>query len=123
MSTKVEETDNRLDGLKWLVVFALILGGAFANSYYADDFALLYRVLVMLVVGAIAAYIAVSTAKGHSFWSLLKAAQVEVRKVVWPSRQETTQTTLIVSAVVVVTAIILWGLDTGLGYLASLIIG
>ncbi|SMF45098.1 protein translocase subunit secE/sec61 gamma [Alteromonadaceae bacterium Bs31] len=123
MSAKVEEVEFRLDGLKWLVVAALVFGGAFANSYYANDFALLYRVLVLLVVGAAAAYIAVSTAKGSAFWALLKAAQVEVRKVVWPSRQETTQTTLIVSAVVVVTAIMLWGLDTGLGYLASLIIG
>ncbi|WP_075186045.1 preprotein translocase subunit SecE [Teredinibacter haidensis] len=122
-TTKVEEADFRLDGLKWLVVAALVLGGAFANSYYAGDFALLYRVLVLLVLGLFAAYVAVNTAKGSSFWALLKAAQVEVRKVVWPSRQETTQTTLIVSAVVVVTAIILWGLDAGLGYLASLIIG
>ncbi len=123
MNAKVEEAEFRLDGLKWLVVAVLVLGGAFANSYYATDFALLWRVLVLLVVGAVAAYVAVNTAKGSSFWALLKAAQVEVRKVVWPSRHETTQTTLIVSAVVVVTAIILWGLDAGLGYLASLIIG
>jgi len=124
MSTaKVEEVEFRLDGLKWLVVFALVLGGAVANSYYASDLALLYRVLAMLALGALAAFVAVNTAKGDSFWALLKAAQVEVRKVVWPSRQETTQTTLIVSAVVVVAAIVLWGLDAGLGYVASLIIG
>lgn len=122
-TTKVEEKEFRLDGLKWVVVVALILGGAFANSYYAGEVALLYRVLVLLLIGAVAAFVAVNTSRGHTFWALLKAAQVEVRKVVWPSRQETTQTTLIVSAVVLVTAIILWGLDTGLGYVASLIIG
>ncbi|WP_045860757.1 preprotein translocase subunit SecE [Teredinibacter purpureus] len=121
-ATKVEETEFRLDGLKWLVVAALVLGGAVANSYYASDFVLLYRVLVLLVVGFAAAYVAVNTAKGNAFWDLLKAAQVEVRKVVWPSRQETTQTTLIVSGVVVVAAIILWALDAGLGFLASKII-
>lgn len=124
MSTaKVEEKEYRLDGLKWLVVVALVLGGAFANSYYSQEVAILYRVLVLLVVGVVAAYVAVQTAKGDAFWSLLKAAQVEVRKVVWPSRQETTQTTLVVSVVVLVTALLLWALDTGLGYFASLIIG
>jgi protein translocase subunit secE/sec61 gamma len=124
MSTaKVEEAEFKLDPLKWLVVVVLILGGAIANSYYASDFALLYRVLALLVIGALAAFVAVNTARGSAFWALLRAAQVEVRKVVWPSRQETTQTTLIVSAVVVVTAVILWGLDAGLGYVASLIIG
>ncbi|WP_185232260.1 preprotein translocase subunit SecE [Teredinibacter franksiae] len=124
MSTaKVEEAEFKLDPLKWLVVVVLVLGGAIANSYYASDFALLYRVLALLVIGALAAFVAVNTARGNAFWALLRAAQVEVRKVVWPSRQETTQTTLIVSAVVVVTAVILWGLDAGLGYVASLIIG
>ncbi|TVZ38206.1 preprotein translocase subunit SecE [Alteromonadaceae bacterium 2753L.S.0a.02] len=123
MSTKVEETQFTLDWLKWLVVGVLVIGGAVANSYYSSDFALYLRVLALLAVGGLAAFLAVNTAKGSAFWDLLKAAQVEVRKVVWPSRQETTQTTLIVAAVVVVTAIVLWGLDTGLGYLASLIIG
>lgn len=123
MSTKVEETQFTLDWLKWLVVGVLVIGGAVANSYYSSDFALYLRVLALLAVGGLAAFLAVKTAKGSAFWDLLKAAQVEVRKVVWPSRQETTQTTLIVAAVVVVTAIVLWGLDTGLGYLASLIIG
>jgi len=123
MSTKVEEAEFKLDGLKWALVALIVFGGAFANSYYANDFALLYRVLVLLLLGVAAAFVAVNTAKGSAFWALLKAAQIEVRKVVWPSRQETTQTTLIVAAVVIVTGIILWGLDTGLGYLASLIIG
>ncbi|ACR13657.1 preprotein translocase subunit SecE [Teredinibacter turnerae] len=123
MSTKVEEAQFSLDWLKWLVVIAIVLGGAVANSFYAGDLALYLRALVLIVLGGVAAFIAVNTAKGNAFWNLLKAAQVEVRKVVWPSRQETTQTTLIVAVVVVVTALILWGLDTGLGYLASLIIG
>jgi preprotein translocase subunit SecE len=53
----------------------------------------------------------------------MKEAQVEVRRVVWPTRQEVNQTTLVVVAVVLVMAVILWGLDSLLGWLASLIIG
>lgn len=123
MNAKVETKEFQLDGLKWLLVIGIVIGAAVANSYFSDQFDLIYRVIALLVVGAIAAFIAVNTAKGYSFWSLLKAAQVEVRKVVWPTRQETTQTTLVVVAVVIVMAVILWGVDTGLGFVASKIIG
>ncbi|MFL0809964.1 MAG: preprotein translocase subunit SecE [Agarilytica sp.] len=124
MSAKLEQqAEFRLDGLKWLVVVALILGGAVANSYYSAEFPVLYRVLAMVAVGIVACLIAVNTAKGDSFFELLKAAQVEIRKVVWPSRQEQIQTTMIVVVVVLIAAVILWLLDMGLGAIASLIIG
>jgi len=84
---------------------------------------LLYRVLALVVMAAVALFVTANTAKGFSFWSLLREAAVEVRKVVWPTRQETNQTTLIVVAVVIVMGFILWLLDTFLGWLASLIIG
>ena len=62
-------------------------------------------------------------AKGQAFFALAKEARAEIRKVVWPTRQETTQTTLIVVAVVLVMALLLWGLDTLLGWLVSMIVG
>jgi len=123
MSAKIETAGFRLDGLKWLIVVALVLGGAFANAYYSAEFQVLYRVLALVALGAFACVVAVNTAKGHSFWELLKASQVEIRKVVWPTRQETIQTTMIVVAVVIVAAIFLWGVDAVFGFLASKIIG
>jgi preprotein translocase subunit SecE len=54
---------------------------------------------------------------------LAKEARVEIRKVVWPTRQETTQTTLIVVAVVLVMSLLLWGVDSLLGWIVSLIVG
>lgn len=122
MNAKVEAKEFRLDGLKWLLVVVLIAAGAVGNAYFSDV-ALLYRVLALVAGGALAAFIAVNTAKGDAFWNLLREAQVEVRKVVWPTRQETNQTTLIVVAVVLIMAVVLWALDSLLGYLASLIIG
>ena len=71
----------------------------------------------------VAAFIALQTAKGQAFFGLLKDARTEIRKVVWPTRQETTQTTLIVVAVVLVMALLLWGLDSLLGWLVSTIVG
>ena len=106
-----------------MFVVALVLGGAVANSYYSAEFPVLYRVLALVALGVVACVVAVNTAKGHSFWELLRASQVEIRKVVWPTRQETIQTTLIVVAVVLVAAIILWGVDAFFGFVASKIIG
>lgn len=123
MNTKAESPQFRLDGLKWLVIVAGVIGAAFANSYFADDVALLYRVLALLVAGAVLCFIAVNTAKGYSFWELVKSAQVELRKVVWPTRPETNQTTLMVLVVVFIAALILWGLDAFFGWLASQVIG
>ncbi len=122
MNAKVETQEFRLDGLKWLVVTTLVAAGVVGNAYYSD-MALLYRVLALVVVMGVAVVVAVKTAKGHAFWELMKEAQVEVRRVVWPTRQEVNQTTLVVVAVVLIMAVILWGLDSLLGWLASLIIG
>jgi preprotein translocase subunit SecE len=123
MSTQVEVKEYRFGAIKWLVAIALVIGGAVAFSYFKDEYALLYRVLAVTAVIVLAAFIAATTENGAAFWSLLKAAQVEVRKVVWPTRQEVTQTTLIVVLVVLVAALILWGLDTLIGWLASMVIG
>ena len=123
MNAKVEEKEFQLDSLKWLLVVAIVIGGAVANSYYSDQIDLIYRVIALLLFGGVAEFVSVNTAKGYAFWNLLKAAQVEVRKVVWPSREETTRTTLVVVAFVIFMAVVLWGLDTGLGFVASKIIG
>jgi preprotein translocase subunit SecE len=122
MNAKVEAPAYRFDAIKWLLVVAIVAAGVVANSQFADV-ALLYRVLGMVAAALVAIVIAVNTAKGAAFWGLMKEAQVEVRKVVWPTREETNQTTLIVLAVVLVMALILWLIDTVLGWLASLIIG
>lgn len=123
MNAKAEAADFQLDGLKWLVVIALVIGGAVANTLYAAEFPILYRVIGLLVLGIAACFVAVKTAKGHAFWELLKASQVEIRKVVWPTSQETIQTTLVVVVVVIIAAVILWGLDSLFGFIASKIIG
>ena len=122
MTPKAEAPESRFDLLKWLVVVALVVVGVVGNQYYSAS-PILYRVLALLVIAAVAAYVALQTAKGKSFFVLAKEARTEIRKVVWPTRQETTQTTLIVVAVVLVMALLLWGLDSLLGWLVSLIVG
>ena len=117
-----EAAVSRLDSLKWVVVLALVAGGIFGNSYYGDQ-PILYRVLALVALALVAGWIAALTEKGGAFLTLVKGSRTEIRKVVWPTRQETTQTTLIVFVFVIITGLILWGLDSVLGWLASLILG
>ena len=122
MNDKVSKAGSKLDIVKWLVVIALILAGVLGNRYFADQ-STLYRIIALVVLAAVAAWLAAQTAKGKAFVQLGLEARTEIRKVVWPSRQETTQTTLIVVVVVVIVALILWGLDSFISWLISLLIG
>ncbi len=122
MTTSKTANRDGLDALKWVVVALMLAAGVYGNAYFGEE-SLLYRVLILVVVAGAAGVVAVQTAKGRVFWELLKDARIEIRKVVWPNREETTQTTLIVLALVIVVALILWGLDTLLGWIISGLIG
>ncbi|GAA6133176.1 preprotein translocase subunit SecE [Halopseudomonas sabulinigri] len=122
MSTKAELNDNRFDVVKWVVVALLVSVGVFGDSYFSAE-PVLYRAVALVVLGLVAGFVALQTSKGKAFWALLKEARIEIRKVVWPTRPETIQTTMIVVAVVLVMALILWGLDTFLGWIISQFIG
>jgi preprotein translocase subunit SecE len=122
VSSKIEVKESKLDTLKWIVVVAIVAVGAIGNSVYGDQ-SLLYRVIALLVLAGVAGFIAFQTAKGVKFFSHMKEAKNEVRKVVWPTRQETGQTTLMVVAVVIIIGLFLWGLDTFLGWVVSSVIG
>ncbi|MBA6411523.1 preprotein translocase subunit SecE [Parahaliea sp. F7430] len=118
----VETNASRFDTLKWIIVFALLAVGIVGNSYFSDQ-SLLYRVLGIVALAVVAGLVALKTAKGDAFWTLVKGSRTEIRKVVWPTRQETVQTTLIVVAFVLLVALLLWGLDSLLGWLVALVIG
>jgi preprotein translocase subunit SecE len=122
MSVIAEDKQYRLDWLKWLVVFTLLGGAIYANWYYSAE-SVLYRVIGFLVVLAVAAAIAAQTAKGAATIELAIGARTEWRKVVWPTKQERNQTTLIVLAVILLMALILWGIDSLLSWVAKLIMG
>jgi preprotein translocase subunit SecE len=123
LSTNTESTaSGSLDWLKWLVVAALLGGGVYGNWYYQDE-SLLIRVVALLAGAAVAVYIAIQTERGRNTWNLMREARSEIRRVVWPSNQETTQTTLVVLVLVLIFALILWGLDSLLSWFVSSVIG
>ena len=116
------ETVAGFDWLKWLVTAALLGLGIAGNWYYQDE-SLLLRVLGLIGIAVVATGIALQTDRGRAIWSLFKESRAEIRRVVWPTRQETLQTTVIVLVLVLVFALILWLLDSGLSWLVSSVIG
>ncbi len=94
-----------------LWIAAILLGGAIGAFYYFDTQSMLLRVLGLLAVAGVSAAIALQTLAGRKFWQFASDAKLEVRKVVWPSRQETIQTTLVVLVMVLIIGILLWLVD------------
>src|SRR5690606_3031125 len=122
MAVNSEVKQARFDGLKWLLVGLLVVVGVVGNYMYSGE-SVLYRVIGLLVLAIIAAVVALQTVKGKKFSELLKEARVEIRKVVWPSRPELTQTALMGVVCVLFVALILWGLDSLVCWVISLVIG
>ena len=122
MNAKVENDSSSLDMVKWLLVFILVAVGVVGNYYFAAE-SLLYRVLALLVLAIIAGWISLQTIKGKTFAKFSSEARMEIRKVIWPTKQELMQTTLIVVVFVLFVALILWGVDSLIGWVVSSIIG
>ncbi len=111
-------TSQQSDWWKWLFVAILLVGGIWGNFYYADV-ALSIRASVWIVLLCVIAGVVWFTDKGQISWRFLRASRGELRKVVWPNRKETTQMTIVVVIIVLITSLFLWGIDTLLLYLIS----
>ena len=120
---KTGKTDSvGTDRLRWFAAIALIVAGIGGNWYFQSE-SLFVRVLALLAIMGISILIIWNSKKGHEIVSLLRESRSEVRRVVWPTNQETNQTTLIVLLIVLIFSLILWGLDSLLGWIISSIIG
>lgn len=106
-----------------LLVAVLLISASIGAFYYYGDHSLLIRVIVILVAMGVATAISLQTAVGQKTLGFMRDSQVEVRKVVWPTRKETVQTTLVVMAMVVVIAIFIWLLDMMLLWAVRLLTG
>ena len=122
MGVSIVTNNGMPDQLKWFMA-AVLVAGAVGGFYYFGDHSLLYRVIGIIVVTSVAVAIAFQTEKGRQAWALMQDARTELRKVVWPTRNETLQTTLIIIGVVTVTAIMLWMLDGLLAWLIRILLG
>lgn len=121
-NTYAQGSGRGLQALKWLVVAVLLIVAIVGNFLYRDV-SLPLRAMAVVLIIAIAGAVALLTTQGKATVAFAREARTEMRKVIWPTRQETLHTTLIVAAVTAVMSLILWGLDGILVRLVSFITG
>ena len=106
-----------------VILAVLVLSSAIAGFYIYDNQALLLRWVGLLVAFGISTAIMLQAEVGRDAWSFMRDSTIEVRKVVWPARNETVQSTLVVIAMVVLLGVLLWLLDMFLAWIVHLLTG
>jgi preprotein translocase subunit SecE len=101
-----------LDTLLLLLAVTAIVGGIAAFYALAGQLNVTVRVVMVLVGLGVAAGLAYQTTAGKNTWAYIRGSQVELRKTTWPTRQESLQATLMIAVVVLLAALLLWGLDS-----------
>ena len=118
----VNKSINMNNYIRWFLGIAIIGLAVYGNSYFAQE-ALLYRVLGVISVSALGLFIISTTIEGRESLKIILDSRSEIRRVVWPTRTETTQTTLIVLVAITVAALMLWGLDSLFGWATARLLG
>ena len=122
MDTKVDAGSTPLDTMKLVVAAAVLLGGIVAYYYYTDV-ATVIRALGVLVAFGLSVVILLQSAQGKALWRFVSASRVEMRKVVWPTRDEAIQTTIAVFVFTLIMGVFFWLLDMFLLWLTRLLTG
>ena len=110
MNAQAEQVTSVADIVKLVICPLLIIVGVVA-FYHFSDLLLLYRVLGLVAVISLAVGVCFTTAKGQAVWQFMAESKQEMRRVVWPTRDETVRTTLLVFVMVFIVGLILWLLD------------
>jgi len=122
MDTKVDTQTTVVDTLKLLVAGGLLLSGIVGYYYYADVSVLL-RALGVLFALALSIVVALQSAQGQALWKFAQGSRVELRKVVWPTREEAVQTTVAVLVFALIMGVFFWLLDMFLLWATRLLTG
>ena len=123
MTTTTETSESgALDILKLLISAGLLVGGIFGYYWYLEW---LLPLRVLLVLGGLAAslIVAATSTQGHRIREFIQGSRIEIRKVIWPTKQETTQTAIAVFIFTLVMALFFWALDSGLLWLTRTLVG
>jgi len=122
MTEQVQESATALDAAKLAAGVAVVAAGV-AGFYLLTTQPIWLRWIIVLAGAALGALVALQSYQGKTFWSFVQSSRIELRKVVWPNRQETMQVTLVVFVMVIVLALFFWGLDTLLALLTRYLTG
>ena len=124
MTTHTETSQSGvLDIVKLLIAAAVIVGGLYSYYFYEFELALPFRVLIVLVGTGAGIAIGMMSTQGQRLWHFIQGSRVEIRTVVWPTKQETTQTAIAVFVFTLIMAVFFWLLDSGLLWLTRTLVG
>jgi preprotein translocase subunit SecE len=122
MTEQTETGTSALDTVKLAAAAAILVGGI-AAFYLLGTYPLAVRWAIVLASFGLGAFVALQSAQGRVFWQFVQGSRVELRKVVWPTRQETLQTALVVFIAITAMGIFFWFLDWVLGELTRMLTG
>ncbi|HXF08935.1 MAG TPA: preprotein translocase subunit SecE [Candidatus Acidoferrales bacterium] len=122
MNVEVESPNRVVESVKWLAVAALV-GVGMVGFYYFSQWLLILRILIFMVFVGGALFVGSRTHLGGRLVSGVADAVREARKVVWPTRAETMQTTLVVIGMVLLMGVMLWMVDWLLGFILRRLTG
>ncbi|ORU94588.1 MAG: preprotein translocase subunit SecE [Cycloclasticus sp. symbiont of Bathymodiolus heckerae] len=111
MGVEVEQKSGQFDVAKLGLALIVVVAGIAGFYFYADQ-SLLLRVVGLLVALSISVGLVYATDLGRSFWQFAQGSKIELKKIVWPTKKETIQTTLIVAVMVLFVGILLWMFDS-----------
>ena len=111
-----------LDTAKLVAAVAILVGGI-AAFYGFDQYPAAARWAAVLVAVAASIVVALQSAQGRELWQFVQGSRVELRKVVWPTREDTTKMTLVVVAAILVMGLFFWLLDMMLGAITRSLTG
>ena len=114
------KTGNSQD-VAWLLLAALLLVSGVYAYYAYEEVSILIRVGAVLASLSLAALVLLRTTRGQTAWQFVQSARAELRKVVWPNRQETLQTTATVLVIVLILCVFFWLLDMGLAAITRML--
>ena len=122
METKVEEQATFVDTVKLALAVLILLAGLVSYYYFANS-AVLLRAFGVVVAVAAGIGVVFTSFQGQLLWKFIQGARVELRKVVWPTREETIQTTLVVLVFALIGGVFFWLLDVVLLFATKQITG
>jgi preprotein translocase subunit SecE len=113
---------STLDTVKLVAAVAILVGGI-AAFYMLDQLPAAARWLIVLVAVALGIVVALQSVQGRELAHYVQGSRVELRKVVWPTRDETTKMTIVVFTAIVIMALFFWFLDYILGAITRALTG
>ncbi len=118
MTEQVQTDPEGGNAIKLLLAAVIVVAG-FVGFYYMDQQPIWVRWLLVLVALVGGAAVASQSALGKDVWQFIQSARIELRKVVWPTRKDTTNVTIVVFVAVTVLGLFFWGLDAVLASLTK----